>query len=271
MSAEMFQEEKCKKKNRNCTKKLSVTTPSLLCSTATTSHQFHPVADMDFATEVMNAFVLLDLRTPCDIAYNAVAQFEFKMSAFEIVEKLYLQAHNTPIDEALRMRDCENDERALVSLGQSRCVHYLIRDIAAIVSILLEINSTPAYQNNMYIFAPYCKQLLKISSMFLNDYCCNAVVERSVAALNTIVADSRRYLDALALLQRRVNAMCVFLERDLYRCNICHTTSAEEHFLIKNTCCGYQMCGVCYAKLWQFCKLYPVCPACKVVFAKDTD
>ena len=217
--------------------------------------------DIELCTQVFSNFIFANLYTP-DLALNIKAHHNVRMAAFRIVRDTYQQSYNCNLDELLFFR--ENDED--VSLPKDKCVHYLINDIKHLIDVLEHLNNQPKFQYNMYVFIPYAKQLRAINDTFKNDFCCSAVVKANAIALDELCERGKKYLHVIKLMNERMQLINVFTNPKVYQCNICNETSAEEHFLKPNECCGYNICYVCYVELWKHCSLYPVCPVCKTSF-----
>ncbi|BAC67276.1 IE-0 [Adoxophyes honmai nucleopolyhedrovirus] len=219
----------------------------------------------NYINEVITDFVFSDKYAPA-LLYNSKLRNDLKILAFNIINDAFLRAHNEDIPNQLIYR--ENDED--MKFCKDGCLHFLIRKINDISNIVVEIVNSPKYKNSQYIFIPYVKQLKLAIYYFVNDYCCNKLVNEIIERLDLILNESNKYLDYIRLLHERVQVMNVFRDEIvLYTCNICHETSLEKSFLKPNECCGYSICYSCYANLWKFCDLYPVCPVCKHGFKKS--
>lgn len=217
--------------------------------------------DIELATQVFSNFIFTDLFTP-DLPLNLKAHYNVKMSAFKIVQDMHKQSYNCALDPLLALRECDDE----VTLPRDKCVHYLIADIRNVINVLQHLNSQPRFQYNMFVFLPYMRQIRQINDLFSSDFCCSKTVQSNTAALNALCGESEKYLHVIKLMNERMHVINVFTDPRVYRCNICQETSAEEHFLKPNECCGYSMCNLCYANLWKFCNMYPVCPVCKTSF-----
>jgi Baculovirus immediate-early protein (IE-0) len=215
----------------------------------------------ELGTQVFCNFILSDLYT-AELPLSAKAHFAVKTAAFKIVQDMYIQSYDSKLDALLAYKESDDE----VVLPRDKCVHYLINDIKNVIDVLHHINSQPKYQYNMYIFMPYVKQLRLVNAFFVHDHCCAQTVKANTVALNTIIAHADKYMHIIKTMNERMHLINVFTEPKLYQCNICQETSAEKHFLKPNECCGYNICNMCYANLWKFCNMYPVCPVCKTSF-----
>lgn len=215
----------------------------------------------ELSTQVFSNFILNDLYTS-DLPKCPKAHFSVKLAAFKIIQDMYQQSYDSALDPLLVYKESLTE----VLLPRDSCVHYLINDIKNVIDVIGHINSQPKFQYNMYIFLPYVRQLRQINTLFLNDYCCGKIVKSNDTALDSLIAHGDKYLHVIASMNERMHLINVFTEPKLYQCNICQDTSAEEHFLKPNECCGYNICNMCYANLWKFCNLYPQCPVCKTSF-----
>ncbi len=225
------------------------------------------VADAhDIQYQVMKNFILT-YKHSSTLCRNIKEQFGVKQEAFNILDGYYKQNYNMSINKLLQYKERDDE----VNVSTQQCVHHLIEEIHKIVYVLKTINVMPKFQSQMFIFLPYCKQLIKIIEFFKNDYCCKVKIEKIMSFLNQASADWQKCLDTIKSIHRKVQVMMVFTDPKLYECNICGETSAEEHFLKPNDCCGYEICAMCYAQLWQHCTLYPVCPVCKMSFKTTSD
>ncbi|QHB21673.1 ie-0 [Artaxa digramma nucleopolyhedrovirus] len=200
-----------------------------------------------------------------DVRLNIAKQSNIKMEAFNLVDRYYKRAYDAPIDKHLRMREFENE---IVISKDDVCVHYLIAQIHAVVNVIKTMCEGSVFKHNSFIFLPYCRQLKAILNYFVNDYCCASSIKSSIKMLDDLIGESLMCLDAIKLLNDCVQIMMVFSDEKLpvYECNICGNVSNEKCFLKPDECCGYKICGMCYAQLWQHCNLYPVCPVCKTSF-----
>ncbi|AGC36224.1 hypothetical protein TF1A_0010 [Chrysodeixis chalcites SNPV TF1-A] len=215
----------------------------------------------DFETQVFKNFIFNDLHTN-DLALNPKAQFLVKQASFNVIDEIFQQTYNEKIDKILAFVDDTDDIR----IPNDRCLHYLIAEIGKIVNVLQHVNRMSKFEYSMYVFMPYLKQIRKTIILFVNDFCCKKLVENYLLTLDVMIADSLKLLETIQMINKRVDVMNVFLDRPVYRCNICEDTSLESRFLKPNECCGYSICNMCYANLWKFCTLYPVCPVCKTSF-----
>lgn len=197
-----------------------------------------------------------------DLLYNAKKQFDIKMQAFNVLDYYYRQNYNTAIDDSLRYHD--NDKLIIAPID--RCLHHLIEKIVKITKVLGDLANDVKFRYNMYIFVPYIKQMKNILKLFVNDYCCNELVNKTMLSLSSMIDNSENLFSVVNAINKRARMMLVFTEPELYFCNICNNTSAEKHFIKASRCCGYEMCNPCYAKLWEFSSLYPLCPVCKTSF-----
>ncbi|QEI03572.1 IE-0 [Spodoptera cosmioides nucleopolyhedrovirus] len=223
--------------------------------------------DIELCTQVFSNFLFPNLYTP-DLALNIKAHHNVRMAAFKIVQETYQLSYNCNLDDLLVFRENEDD---VLSIPKDKCVHYLINDIKNVIDVLEHLKSQPKYQYNMYIFIPYVKQILIINDMFKNDFCCTAIVKANGATLNELCERGEKYMHVIKLMNERMQLINVFTNPKVYQCNLCHETSAEEHFLKPNECCGYNLCYMCYVQLWKHCSLYPVCPICKTSFKNSKD
>lgn len=188
--------------------------------------------------------------------------YRIKRAVFSTVQEYYKERYNTDIDSALTYKEFVDD----VFIRKDRCSHHLIVKIKEITSVLEHICALDRFKMSTYIFLPYYRQLKSALSCFENDYCCRTLVVQTNAALDKLTDQAKILLEAVVELEKRVAVMRVFAEPKLYQCNICNDSSAEEHFLKPDECCGYRICGMCLSKLWQHCSLFPVCPVCKTSF-----
>nr|AIW01553.1 immediate early 0 protein [Spodoptera frugiperda multiple nucleopolyhedrovirus] len=221
--------------------------------------------DSELCAQVFSNFLFNHLYTP-DLSLNIRAHYNVKMAVFKIIKETYQQSYNCNLDKLLFF--CENEDD--ISLPRDTCVHYLINEIKNVVDVIQNLNTQPKFQYNMYIFIPYIKQIRVINNMFVNDFCCSAIVKSNSVTLNDLYDRSEKYLHIIKLMNERMQLINVFTDPKIYQCNICQESSAEEHFLKPNECCGYNVCYICYAQLWKHSSLYPVCPACKTSFKTPT-
>ncbi|AIZ48706.1 ie-0 [Agrotis segetum nucleopolyhedrovirus B] len=217
--------------------------------------------DIELGTQVFSNFIFSNMYT-ADLPLNVKAHYNVKLAAFKIVQDMYQHSYNCALDPLLALRESDDD----VALPRDKCLHYLIADIKNVIDVLEHINSQPKYQYNIYVFLPYVKQIRLINNMFLEDFCCSSIVKTNATAIKNLCDQGEKYLQVIKLMNERMHLINVFTEPKVYQCNICQETSAEEHFLKPNECCGYSMCNMCYANLWKFCNMYPVCPVCKTSF-----
>nr|WUR10836.1 ie0 [Calliteara abietis nucleopolyhedrovirus] len=219
--------------------------------------------------QVINDFILADvaLNESVDSLINAKIHFNIKNEAFKVLQLHYMQTYNTDIDSNLIFKESIDE----VSVSRDSCTHYLISKIAEIVNVLKMLETMPKFKHNMYVFMPYCRQLKTILSFFRNDYCCKKKVAAQLNALQDLMETCELYFNTIRALQVRLHVMMVFDEPELYECYICHETSQEKRFLKPSECCGFNICGMCYAQLWQHSTLYPVCPVCKTSFKTVAD
>ncbi|ACO53464.1 ie-0 [Euproctis pseudoconspersa nucleopolyhedrovirus] len=201
-----------------------------------------------------------------EVRLDLKKQQNIKQTAFELVDKYYKREHNVSINPMLRFRESDGE----IALPKNACTHHLIAEAHGVVEVMRKMCEQPIIIHNAFVLLPYCRQLKIILNKFSNDYCCASLIESSFLKLNAIIADSLNRLEAIKTLHDRVQIMLVFADdKPIYECNICRNVSNEEYFLKPDECCGYRICGMCYAKLWQHCKLYPVCPVCKTSFASS--
>jgi hypothetical protein len=193
---------------------------------------------------------------------NPKAHHAVKLAAYNVIRENYRSSYERDLDSFLALRDADDE----VALPRDKCMHYLIADIKNVIDVLHHINSQPKYQYNMFVFLPYVKQLRLINALFAHDFCCGGTVKSNAIALTTLIAHADKYLQVIRAMNERMHVINVFTEPKLYQCNICQETSGEKHFLKPNECCGYNICNMCYANLWKFCNMYPVCPVCKTSF-----
>ncbi|AGR56761.1 exon0 [Hemileuca sp. nucleopolyhedrovirus] len=193
---------------------------------------------------------------------NPQTHYKIKCEAFKLVEQYYVQTFNEPIEKRLRFKEFDDQ----VVLTRDQCVHHLIHKINDIVQVFKLMKTMPKLRRNMYIFLPYYRQLRLILHYFKDDFCCRNIINDVLMTLDCLTMESNERLEIVKTLYKQLQVMMVFTEPVVYECNICHETSGEKHFLKQNECCGYNICNACYAKLWQHCKLYPVCPVCKTSF-----
>ncbi|AXS67683.1 ie-0 [Cryptophlebia peltastica nucleopolyhedrovirus] len=220
----------------------------------------------DFFKEVILKFIFSNHYKPT-LPLNPKQQHELRLAAFDIVNKMFLQMYNEPIPPLLMFREVDDE----ILLSKERCSHHLIETIAKVCAAINQLKSMPKYKHQIFIFLPYLKQLKTILSCFVNDYCCGKIVNKTLKNLTTLIDTGQSSLETIKTLFERVQVMNVFRDDiHLYQCNICHETSAESHFLKPNECCGYKICQACYANLWKFSNLYPVCPVCKQSFKKSS-
>ncbi|QWO71542.1 IE-0 [Orgyia pseudotsugata single capsid nuclopolyhedrovirus] len=234
---------------------------------------YHNDTNQMFA-EVINGFVLADKYSDIGgdvgavdghknlLPVSAKSYYKVKFEAFKLLQSFYVQTFNCDIEKILHYKE-SNDQ---VVLPTDQCVHYVIPLVKNVIRVLKIMSALPRFRYNMYIFLPYCRQLELILNCFTNDYCCKRMVLAQLDVLKEIIVGATRLLHVVHALNNRVKMMMVFAELPLYECHICNETSAEEHFLKPNECCGFNICGMCYAQLWQHCTLYPVCPVCKTSF-----
>ncbi|AIE47861.1 ie0 [Peridroma alphabaculovirus] len=215
----------------------------------------------DAGAVVYARFVLPNLYSD-ELPLNAAAQFAVKRAAFKIVEDMYVQSYNNGIDALLALRPADAD----VALPRDRCVHYLIDEIKNVIEVVRHLSEQSRYQHSMFIFLPYVRQLRQLNQHFVHDHCCGVVVRSNAAALDAFVAAGEKYLHVIRTMNERMHVINVFTEPRIYQCNICQDASLQENFLKPNECCGYNICNMCYANLWKFCNMYPVCPVCKTSF-----
>ncbi|AAZ38318.1 exon-0 [Agrotis segetum nucleopolyhedrovirus A] len=226
------------------------------------SDEIKTVYDNELGTQIFSNFVFAHLYTP-DLPLNLKAHQKIKEAAFKIVQDMYQQSYNCALDGLLYFRDTDETE---VALPGDKCTHYLIADIKNVIGVIEHLKSQPKFQYNMFIFLPYIRQLRIINDLFANDYCCTAIVKFNANALAALCEEGDKYLHVIKLMKERMHLINVFTNPKIYQCNICQETSSEPHFLKPNECCGYSMCNLCYANLWKFCNMYPVCPVCKTSF-----
>lgn len=219
----------------------------------------------DIETQVYKNFVLADLHTS-DLALNPNATFQVKKTAFNIVNATFKQTYNRSIDNLLVLSEEFHTGADSFSPPTDRCLHYLINEIGKVVNTIQHINSLPKFQHNLYIFLPYMKQLQQIILLFKDDLCCKKLVDQYSSQLKDLLNEADKYISIVKTLNRRIEVINVFLENPIYCCNICQESSNSKNFLKPNECCGYQMCSMCYANLWKYANLYPVCPVCKTSF-----
>ncbi|ABY65739.1 immediate early 0 [Orgyia leucostigma nucleopolyhedrovirus] len=221
--------------------------------------------------EVITNFVLADkynnMHDDDQLPINAKLYFEIKFEAFKLLQSFYVQTFNCDMSTLLHYKEFDDQ----TALPTDECVHYVISQARDVVRVLKMMSVLPRFRYNMYIFLPYCRQLKLILACFVNDYCCKTVVRAQIDALNEIIDNATQLLRLVKTLNNRLKVMMVFAEPKLYECHICRETSMEQHFLKPNECCGFNICGLCYAQLWQHCKLYPVCPVCKTSFKTVSD
>ncbi|ABI35696.1 ie-0 [Ectropis obliqua nucleopolyhedrovirus] len=213
--------------------------------------------------EVLNNFKF-DKYYNDELCYSVKLQFQLKSKAFDALQRQHYKMFHEEIVEILRYK--ENDDDILVSTDM--CAHHLIEKISKIVKTIESMsNVDDQYRYCMFVFVPYAKQLLTILECFKNDYCCKNVVQQSLEYLQKLLQDSRQTFETLKTIHERIKTVNVFFDYPkIYECNICQETSVERQFLKPNVCCGFNICGMCYAQLWQHCNLYPVCPVCKTSF-----
>ncbi|AUV65414.1 EXON0 [Alphabaculovirus myunipunctae] len=223
----------------------------------------------ELGAQVFSNFVFTHDLYTSDLPLSPKAHFNIKLAAFQIVKDTYRQSYDAELDDLLALREHVDDNDGIV-LPRDQCVHRLIGDIKNVIDTLHHINSQPKYQYNMFIFLPYVKQLRMINSRFESDYCCAKIVKANALALSTLVAHADKYLSAIRAMNERMHLINVFVEPKLYQCNICQESSVEEHFLKPDECCGYSICCMCYANLWKFSNMYPVCPVCKTSFKSSS-
>ncbi|QED40537.1 EXON0 [Chrysodeixis includens nucleopolyhedrovirus] len=214
----------------------------------------------DVETQVYKNFILAELHTP-NLALNSAASFNIKKAAFDVLNTVFKQKYNRSIDTLLVL-----SEEKLVSLPTDRCLHFLIAEISKIIDTIHQLNTLPQFQDNIYIFLPYIKQLQTTIVLFKHDLCCKKIVENNSKQLTELICESEKYIDIIRSINKRIEVMNVYLDKIIYTCNICQESSNEKQFLKPNECCGYQMCNLCYSKLWKFAPLYAVCPVCKTSF-----
>nr|UPO71136.1 orf10 putative exon0 [Trichoplusia ni single nucleopolyhedrovirus] len=220
----------------------------------------------DFETEVFKNFIFNDLHTT-DLSLNLKAQFLVKQAAFNVVDEIFQQTYNEKIDKILAFADDTDND---VTMPTDRCLHYLIAEIGRIVNVLQHVYRMPKFEYSTYVFMPYLKQIRKIIILFVNDFCCKKLVENYLITLDLMITNSLKLLETIEMINKRIDVMNVFLDRRVYRCNICEDTSLDSRFLKPDECCGYSICNMCYANLWKFCTLYPVCPVCKTSFKSSS-
>nr|AOL56589.1 EXON0/IE-0 [Chrysodeixis includens nucleopolyhedrovirus] len=206
-------------------------------------------------------FIFNDLHTN-DLSLNPKAQFLVKEAAFNVIDEIFQQTYNEKIDKILAFVDDTDD----ICMPTDTCLHYLIGEIGKIVNVLQHVKRMSKFEYSMYVFMPYLKRIRKIIILFVNDFCCKKLVKNYLISLDMMIENSAKLLETIQMINKRVDVMNVFLDRPVYRCNICDDTSLESRFLKPNECCGYSICNICYANLWKFCTLYPVCPVCKTSF-----
>lgn len=215
-------------------------------------------------SQVITKFALNDIKKyGANAAINVRAHQDVKSDAFQLIEKHYTQTFNVPIDRLLRYK--HNDDEAVLSRDE-QCLHYLIKTIGDIVSVIKLMTTMPDFMYCTYIFLPYCKQLRAYNAFFLNDFCCKKIVNGTQLDLEELLTKGGDSLKVVKQLRERIDVMMVFTDPVVYECYICRETSMEKHFLKPNECCGFNICGMCYAQLWQHCTRYPVCPVCKTSF-----
>lgn len=217
--------------------------------------------DIELGTQVFSTFIFPTLFTP-DLPLNSKAHHNVKMAAFKIVQDMYQQSYNCALDPLLDFRENSDD----VTLPRDKCVHYLIIDIKNVLDVLDYLKNQPKFKYSMYVFLPYIKQISVINNLFANDHCCSSIVKANESALNVLRDLGEKYVHVIRLMNERMHLINVFTEPKIYQCNICQDASVDEQFLKPNECCGYNMCNKCYANLWKYCNMYPVCPVCRTSF-----
>ncbi|AHH82610.1 IE-0 [Buzura suppressaria nucleopolyhedrovirus] len=217
-----------------------------------------------FESQVITKFALNDIdKYGSNVALNVKAHEDIKLDAFRLIDKHYTQTYNVPIDKLLHYK--QNDDEVIL-IRNEQCLHYLIKIIGDIVSVIKLMSTMPNFKYCSYIFLPYCKQLRVYNAYFTNDYCCEKTLNATRHALEELTASGNESLAVVKRLRERLDVMIVFTDPVLYECYICRNASTEKNFLKPNECCGFNICGMCYAQLWQHCTRYPVCPVCKTSF-----
>ncbi|AIU41256.1 ie-0 [Sucra jujuba nucleopolyhedrovirus] len=214
--------------------------------------------------QVMTGFVLNNENYGDDVALNIQSHYNVKMDVFKLIEKYYIQTYNAPVDRVLSFRKADDD--VILSIDDGQCLHHLIQTVGNVIKVIVLMSIMPQFQFCLYIFAPYCRQLTIVLKYFENDFCCKQTVEKSLQSIAKIIEQGHHQMETVKRFQKKLDAMLVFSEPQIYECNICQETSREKHFLKPNECCGFSICGLCYAQLWQHCTRYPVCPVCKTSF-----
>jgi predicted DNA-binding protein YlxM (UPF0122 family) len=202
------------------------------------------------------------LYTP-NIALNTDARLSVKLAAFELVNKIHTQTYNCTIDDRLAYREPLDE----IVISKTNCSHGLILNLNRLAKVMVLIVNSPEFQASVYAFSPFCKQLKHINKLFIKDYCCQDLVKETDAQLNAVIAKIKQCHAIIKVINERLQIINIFDDDiKLYQCNICKETSLDSNFIRPNKCCGYEMCYVCYANMWQHCTLYPVCPVCKTSF-----
>ncbi|AKN80552.1 Immediate early protein 0 [Perigonia lusca single nucleopolyhedrovirus] len=236
----------------------TLTVSSLLMdNSSNTYHQ--PMHDIEWSSQVYKNFIFGDTYASSHL--DPHVRNKLKLEAFKVVQTIHEQLYDTCIDSCVQY-----NEDGIVVMRDQQCAHHMIDKIHRVVRTLQHIALMPEYQYNMFIFLPYMKQLHKTISLFQNDYCCSKLVQQCIQSLNVHIRDAEKILSLVNNMQNRLNIMCIFDSKPFYHCNICQESSLDVGFLKANTCCGYSMCNACYAKLWQYSSLFPVCPVCKTSF-----
>ncbi|AKR17277.2 IE-0 [Urbanus proteus nucleopolyhedrovirus] len=204
-----------------------------------------------------------------DFLMNDEYHDHLKNQVFNLINIKYQQKYNARIDKILTFKSTDCDDDVDILLPKDRCVHYLIKEINKIILIINDMCCESKYVYNKFIFVPYLSQLKSMNSVFLNDFCCVDVAKNNLSIITQIMNNVNEQLNTLKEIIVRANAIGVFAGTlRVFRCNICNETSNYRKFLKTNECCGYLMCFLCYANMWQFSTLYPVCPICKTSFKK---
>nr|AAU29550.1 immediate early protein 0 [Spodoptera litura MNPV] len=215
--------------------------------------------------QVLSNFMLNGMYSD-DLKVNLKAQYNVKLAAFRIVEHKYNEDHSG-LDKTSPLYYGEDEN--VVLCGEDKCYHDLIAETADLSKIIEDLyDASPVYRLNYFIFVPYVKRLLQIICMFTNDVCCKRSVRSTIARLETCLKRGNEKLESVRRLNKTLNVMSVFLEQNVYECNICKDVSNDERFLKPDECCGFRICNLCYANLWKFSNTphNPVCPVCKTSY-----
>nr|ANS70898.1 immediate early transactivator 0 [Lymantria dispar multiple nucleopolyhedrovirus] len=224
--------------------------------------------------QVIDNFCLADSYSP-EVSRNPKTQSDLKAIVFNWINEHHVKMFDSSIDDPLRFTADQHQQQQQQQqpphLAADQCWHHLIAKIERVCVVLTNMCKSSRFQHNVYIFLPYCKRLREILCLFQRDFCCQKKVSQCTRLLDEMIAEALHYMTFIRSVHERVAVMLVFAETRVFQCNICNESSAEEHFLKADECCGYSICYACYAKLWEFCTgMYPVCPVCKTSFKSSS-